>query len=646
MTSSSFQGFIPWIVYFVLAGSQYLADEVAVLAALAATIIFNFKNLRKKFILDWGTLLYFAFLSVMYLLPVGNWFNQIAFLLSNVVLALIMWVSIIIKKPFSMQYAKEGVDEIFWITPTFKYINYAISLVWALALSLMAIDGLLQSSGVASDWVADFILVSLFVIAIWFTNWFPDWYQGFLFKKFSKKKDDVRKNPYLQGNFAPIQDELFVTDLPIEGELPKELSGIYMRNGPNPLFEPLSYTFPLDGDGMLHAVYINEGKANYRNRFVETKGLIAEKKAGRPLYGGIARPIPVDPRLIGKDGDRGPVKDGAFIHIIRHAEQYLALYESGPAYDVSSQLKTIGEWCPPGGTRPFNVNAHTRLDPETGELYAFTYNLQSPYLQYYVLNKEGNLTHNIPIEKSTPSMMHDFILTKNYIVFFDCPAVFDLSKLATGGNLLSWQPELGVKIIVVNRQTNEMFSIEAETFFVYHFANGFEQNNHLIIDYVRHAKLALQKDTTASAKPPVLYRTVIDLQTKMAIHTQLDDYPVEFPRINEERISKPNRYIYIPTRTAGEQFNALIKYDLEKQIPIVHDFGENAEVGEAVFVPNSSRKTEDDGLIALFVYDKREGKSDFIFLNAQTFVDEPVAKIKLPHRVPHGLHGSWMPGPW
>lgn len=322
------------------------------------------------------------------------------------------------------------------------------------------------------------------------------------------------------------------------------------------------------------------------------------------------------------------------------------MYESGPAYEVSAELKTIGEWCPQGGKRPFNVNAHTRLDPTTGELYAFTYNIQPPYLQYYVLNKEGKLSKNIPIDKSTSSMMHDFILTKNYLVFFDCPAIFDLSKLETGGNLLSWEPKLGVKIILVNRQTNQISSIETEPFFVYHFANGFEHDELLIIDYIRHEKLALQKDTTSSSVPPLLYRSIIDLNTKTVKHQQLDDHPVEFPRINDEKTSNPNRYIYIPTRTTGEQFNALLKYDLKKQTTLLHDFGKNAEIGEAVFIPNSSTTNEDDGHVALFVYDKVKNNSDFVLLNAQAFNEKPFARVKLPRRVPHGLHGSWIPGQW
>lgn len=469
------------------------------------------------------------------------------------------------------------------------------------------------------------------------------WYDGFLFKILSKNKEDVAKNPYLQGNYAPIKKEITAHDLPIVGKIPTHLNGIYMRNGPNPAFDPISYTYPIDGDGMLHAVYIQNGRARYKNRFVLTKGLLAERKAGRALYGGISKPIPPDPRLIGKDGDPGPIKNGAFIHIIRHAGQYLAMYEAGSAYEIDAELKTIGQRCPKNATSPFNVNAHTRLDPRTGELFAFTYDLKPPYLRYYILDKKGNLTKNFAIEKSHPSMMHDFVLTENYVVFFDCPAIFNLRAARRGNALLNWKPDLGVNIIIVNRSNDQIIKITTEPFFVYHFANAFEKENTIIVDYVKYEKLFLGK-MSSSSRPPMLYRSIIDCNTKTIKHHQLDDHTVEFPRINAKFNSNANRYIYLPTQTKKQQrsFNQLMKYDLVKQEVILHDFGDNKELGEAVFLPAKLPKSEDDGYVGLFVYDKADNKSDFVLLNAQAFADNPLATIQLPQRVPHGLHGSWM----
>ena len=72
-------------------------------------------------------------------------------------------------------------------------------------------------------------------------------------------------NPALTRAFAPVFDERDDANLPIEGDLPAGLSGVFMRNGPNPQFEPgPGYAYPYDGAGMIHALYLDSGRARYR----------------------------------------------------------------------------------------------------------------------------------------------------------------------------------------------------------------------------------------------------------------------------------------------------------------------------------------------------------------------------------------------
>src|SRR4051794_9694187 len=99
---------------------------------------------------------------------------------------------------------------------------------------------------------------------------------------------DPELSPYLAGNYAPVQDELDAHDLVVTGEIPAALRGVYMRNGPNQAFPPLGAYHVFDGDGMVHAVYLDEGRARYKNRFVRSKGLEVEEEAGRARFGGLA----------------------------------------------------------------------------------------------------------------------------------------------------------------------------------------------------------------------------------------------------------------------------------------------------------------------------------------------------------------------
>ena len=97
-------------------------------------------------------------------------------------------------------------------------------------------------------------------------------------------------NKYLQGNFAPVHEEMTVDELVVIGEIPFELSGIFVRNGPNPKFATTSNHQWFDGDGMLHGVFIHNGKASYRNRYIQTRALKMEMEAGKALWKGPMEP--------------------------------------------------------------------------------------------------------------------------------------------------------------------------------------------------------------------------------------------------------------------------------------------------------------------------------------------------------------------
>lgn len=457
-----------------------------------------------------------------------------------------------------------------------------------------------------------------------------------------------QKNPYLSGNYAPVHDELEVHDLKVIGEIPKELCGIYMRNGPNPEFTPISYTYPYDGDGMIHALYIKEGKATYRNRYIETKSLQKERKAGKALYGGLLKLIPMDPKWAGPEDEPIAVKNGAFIHIIRHANTYLALSESAPAYQMTAQLNTLGEWAP-SSNKVLDLCAHTRLDPITGDLWFINYALMPPFLTLYQFDKQGLLKNKWTIEKEYSSMFHDFVLTKNYVILFDCPAVFDFNQLMKGGQILNWQPELGTRIGIMPRSGGPVKWLHTEPFFVFHFANAYEQDQQIIIDYVRHEQLVMLTQE-GKPRPPSLYCTTIDLTTNSVQHQALDDQIVEFPRIREDRNSLSNRFIYCLSKTPNSAnpraMNVLLQYDRVKNNAQRRTFTDGMEIGEAVFAVTTQSQNENEGYLMLLTYNSRTNQSEFLILDASQLDKEPLAKIQLPRRVPNGLHGSWMPGNW
>ena len=458
----------------------------------------------------------------------------------------------------------------------------------------------------------------------------------------------VSDDPHLSDNFAPVGPEIDADDLPVvAGRIPDELSGAYLRNGPNPLFQPISYSYPFDGDGMIHGVYLAGGKARYRNRFVRTRGLAVERRVGRAVYGGVMRPVPVDPALVEADGDPGPFKNGACVHVIRHAGRVLALYEAAAGYELSLDLATVGEWRA-GTEAPIELGAHNRRHPRTGELFALTYAIDRPLVRFHRIGADGRLAASFPLELSAPTMIHDFVLTERHIVILACPLVFDLEAAMQGQPPMQWKPELGTRIAVVGLDGGPALWLDAVPFFVFHFANGFEAGGRIVLDYVRHARLGLLPGAGGERVPPSLHRMAIDLAARRIEDAQVADALVEFPRADERREALPTRYVYAPTLTASftgarvaGTFNAMARIDAATGDMACHDFGDRL-AGEATFVPRPGGTEEGDGWLALFVFDPATASSDFVLLDAARVEQAPVAVVRLPQRVPQGLHGSWL----
>jgi carotenoid cleavage dioxygenase-like enzyme len=455
-------------------------------------------------------------------------------------------------------------------------------------------------------------------------------------------------DPHLSGNFAPVGTELSVDDLRvIAGNIPQDLSGVYMRNGPNPLYKPIAFAYPMDGDGMIHAVYFDNGRARYRNRFVKTAGLVAERRAGRAIYGSFTHPVPIDPKLLQPGDPPGPFKNGAFISVLQHGGTLLALCEASTSYEMTLELETIGEW-KAGTDRPIPLGAHNRRHPQTGVLFTLTYSPLRPVVEFRQIDAAGHLAKTFSITLAAPTMIHDFVLTERHIVLLACPAVFDAEAAKQGQPFMQWRPGLGTRIGLIALDGSMTQWLEADPFFVFHFANAFERGGKIFIDYVQHDALHLGYSAQAH-RPPTLHRMTIDLADRRISDGQVAGMPTEFPRVNDALVALPTRFVYLPTLTdtlrqaapPAATFNTMMRVNTETGDVVQHDFG-NRIAGEATFIPRRT-EGEDDGYLAIFAFDPVTQTSDLVLLDAAHVDADPVAVIRMPQRVPQGLHGNWIP---
>lgn len=464
---------------------------------------------------------------------------------------------------------------------------------------------------------------------------------------------DMTAHPYLSGRFAPAGCERDVADLRIEGSLPPDLDGAFMRNGPNPRFPPLgSYTYPMEGDGMIHAVWISGGRARYRNRWVRTSGLLAEERAGRALYGGIMKPAFVDPALLGADRDPGwPVKLDPFINIIRHAGHYLALAEGIPPYELTPELATLGRF-DFGGQLPLGICAHPRRDPVTGELVVFRYDSDPPYLTWATVAPDGTVIQpatEVP-RLEQPAMVHDFAITEHYAVFVIGPAIIHAEALAGSGAVVRWQPGLGTRIVVVPRSGPGTPAIaETDPFWAWHLANAYEDGTRVVTDFPWRERLTLAEGggLAGSGQQPAgrLARLTVDPARGTADLVHVGSADAEFPRIDDRLTGREHRYLTgcgrsgRPGLAAGE-YDRLVRYDMATGESVRYDTG--AAIGEAVFVPRAGATGELDGYYLCFGRSLADDTSWLYVWDAADFPGPPRARAAIPAPVPNGMHANWF----
>ncbi len=436
---------------------------------------------------------------------------------------------------------------------------------------------------------------------------------------------------WMQGPFAPVQEEHEFLQLEVTGKIPQALEGTYVRNGPNPKRDRGSWFV---GDGMLHGVRLQGGRALwYRNRFVQT-----------PI-------LDRDPSVMSNPVLR-PTDTASNVNLVHHGGKLLSLGEAGLPFEVAAaDLSTIGPYDFAGRLKTF-MTAHPKIDPRTGDMHMFGYGFGTPYLTYHRVSASGELVRSEPIVLPRSVMMHDFAITESQIVFMDLPVVFDLAQAAAGVSFpFHWDATNGARIGLMPHGGGnaDVIWFEIEPCFVFHPMNAYDDaTGKVVLEVCRYPHLFLEGTKKVDADP-FLYRYTLDPSAGTAQVEQLDDRGLEFPRTDPRLIGRAYRYGYglwldtfdfsAPPRSWG-----LLKYDRERDSTAVHEFPSDQIPGEPLFVPARADADEDEGFILSFVLDRRTDRSSLDIFDARDLTRRAVASVKVPSRVPIGLHGLWIPG--
>jgi carotenoid cleavage dioxygenase-like enzyme len=458
---------------------------------------------------------------------------------------------------------------------------------------------------------------------------------------------DRASNPDLNGPLSPVEHEIDAADLPVIGRIPDDLRGVYLRNGPNPKFTPLgSYTYPYDGDGMIHGIWLADGKARYRNRHVMSRRLQAEISAGHALWGGLVTPsTPAASELV-PHPEESDYRLQPSINIVHHGHRFLALSECAVPYEMTAELDTVGR-CDFGNGLPLGMCAHPRIDPLTGEMIVFRYWMDAPYLYWAAIGADGAVTRppEIIAEIDRGYLIHDFLITEDYVVLVICPATFDLSRILNGGSSIGWEQDRGTRIAVIPRATGSGPTrwIETDAFWCWHYANAWQEGGEIVTVFPWWNHLNFGVGGLAPLQGQ-LVRARIDPDAGTIRFEVLDDRPAEFPRIDDRLQGRQSNFLTVAHRTPALRagaFDELLRFDLARGTTVTRRFPGQA-IGEAVFAPKAGQTSEAAGYILTFVTDLAAAESRFVILDAEDIAGTPVAEVMLPQRVPSGLHGNWI----
>jgi len=458
--------------------------------------------------------------------------------------------------------------------------------------------------------------------------------------------------PMLTGNFAPITDEEILEDLPVEGKIPTDLNGVYLRNGPNPRFEPKGFHHYFDGDGMLHAGQFRNGAFTYRNKWIRTEGWNRNDQTGEESFWGVMVSV--------KDSKDMPMNDVSNTDVIGHGGKAVtSWYLAGVPYIIDPMTLETVRAAPEYVSGPGKgMSAHFKVDEHTGELLFFDYFTKKPHMSYGVVSADGKLTHHVPIDLPGDRLMHDMGVTEHYSILHDVPVYHDEEALKAGRHKIRFDASLPIRFGVIPRYgaSDSIRWFEFSSCFLYHVVNCWEEGDEVVMVACRympakHDGGSIDEERTAKMIGGLemdarLWRYRMNLKTGEGREECLNpDYNVEFPGYNSALTGRHTKWAYLIDHdpkilrwTGIRKFNT----DTGESVGEWSDDHEHCWYSEPWFAPADNPTAEDHGYVVAFCWNDKTRVQELQVFDARDIGAGPVARIKFPHRIPPGFHACWM----
>jgi carotenoid cleavage dioxygenase len=472
---------------------------------------------------------------------------------------------------------------------------------------------------------------------------------------------------------APLQgltgaEPFDARDLRVEGRLPAGLRGVYYRNGPGLMARGGErYQHWFDGDGLMQAWTFGAEGVQHKARFVQTKKLRAEAKAGRFLLPAFGTSFP-------DQASRLPVRAADDVNVANTSVMKMsdgrlyALWEGGSAYELDPQslaTKGVRAWSDELAGMPFS--AHPKVEAD-GTVWNF--GTQSGQMVVYQISAQGQVLRSevfpMPGPAATASaMVHDFAVSQRYMVFLLAPISLDMQALRGGDSMLGAMRWLGAdptRVLVIDKSDfTRRWVLEMPAAMVFHFGNAWDDGVKIHLDYVEGPPLPATNDKLrkimVGVRPEVQHSTPRIMHITLGsgagvgaglgqgrIDVQLRGEAVEFPVVDPRVVAQRYRHIYYPTAIdTGERwgFNGLLHLDIESGRRERFSFGNDVVLEEHVLVPKPGSSKEGVGWLVGLGYDCKAKRTFASVFDAEALSAGPLARVWLPYAVTYGFHGKF-----
>lgn len=463
---------------------------------------------------------------------------------------------------------------------------------------------------------------------------------------------------------APMRAEVDIRGLEvIQGEVPAHLDGGFYRQlgdkqWPSYVENDIGI---MNEDGMTSVFRFHKGRVDYRTRYVRTPRFVAEEKAGRSLFGAYRNPFDDDPSV------RGVSRMIANVTTQAHGGKFMALKEdSRPILLDPYTLETYGEYDFDGALQATTCTAHSKVDPLTGEMVFYAYCAKGPATKdvvYYEADAQGKIIHETWFEAPYTCMVHDLMVTRNFVVIPFTPLRHEYEWLEKREPAFKWDGSFPTCLAVLPRKgtAKQLRWFRGPTCFHGHTVGAWDDGRYIYADntLVERAFFPFFPNIDGSpfnpmeAKPKVK-RWTIDMGGSGDSYEEktIFSYPGELPRIDTRYETLPYNYaamtlIDVPEhKRTGKPlmgFQWIASFDVNgRRKPQIYYAGDDCSISEPQFVPKHDKAVEGEGYL-LAVVGHREGmRNDLVILDAQNLNAPPVATVALPIRIRDTGHGGWF----